>query len=106
MLCSDLFHLYPLQPSQNVPAAGNLAAYNKMSAAYFIVKFTNNKYDVSYASYYSSHLAYYMCTLKHFDWAALAGWWGEIIDGRIVAATAPLQADVRSHPLTFIVKHI
>ena len=36
--------------------------YNKMSAAYFIVKFTNNKYEVSSAAYmymyYSSHLAY------------------------------------------------
>ena len=41
------------QPSQNVPAAGNVAAYNKMSVNYFIVKFTNNKYEVSSAAYYT-----------------------------------------------------
>ena len=46
------------QPSRNVPAAGDFAAYNEMSAAYFIVKFTNNKYKVSSAAYYSSHLAW------------------------------------------------
>ena len=48
-----------MQPSQNVPAAGDFTGYNEMSAAYFIVKFTDNKYEVSSATYYSSHLVYY-----------------------------------------------
>ena len=45
------------QPSQNVPAAGVFAAYNEMSAAYFIVKFTTTP-------------AILPTTQKHFDWAA------------------------------------
>ena len=37
------WHNICIQPSQNVPAAGNFAAYNEMSAAYFTVKFTTVK---------------------------------------------------------------
>ena len=44
------------QPSLNLPAAGDFATSNEMSAAYFIVKLTNNKYEVSSAAYYSSLL--------------------------------------------------
>ena len=29
----------PIQPSQNVTAASDFTAYNKMSAAYFLIKF-------------------------------------------------------------------
>ena len=36
-------------------AAGDFATYNEMSAAYFIVKFTYNKYEDSSAAYYSRH---------------------------------------------------
>ena len=61
------------QPSQNVPAASNFAAYNEISAAYFTLKFINNKCKVSSgsncdqrpsasAAYYSSYLAYYSKT--------------------------------------------
>ena len=32
-------NMMPIQPSQNVPAASDFTAYNKMSAAYFILKF-------------------------------------------------------------------
>ena len=29
----------PIQPSQNAPAASDFTAYNKISAAYFLLKF-------------------------------------------------------------------
>ena len=35
------------QPSQNVPAAGNFAAYNKISAVYFALKLIENKDEFS-----------------------------------------------------------
>ena len=35
------------QPSQNVPAAGDFSAYNKISATYFPLKFIDNKDEVS-----------------------------------------------------------
>ena len=59
MMC---IYMVGIQPSQNVPAEGDFAANNEMSAAYFIVKFTNNKYEVPSAAYYSSHLACYSKT--------------------------------------------
>lgn len=39
-----------VQPSQNVPAAGDFASYNKISAAYFPLKFIDNKDEVSTSS--------------------------------------------------------
>lgn len=35
------------QPSQNVPAAGDFSAYQKISAAYFPLKFIEHKDEVS-----------------------------------------------------------
>ena len=39
-----------MQPSQKVLAAGNFAAYNKISATYFTLKFIDSKYGVSTTS--------------------------------------------------------
>ena len=57
---------YIVQPSQKVPAAGDFAAYNEMSAVYFIVKFTNNKLR---SLLLPTTPAILPTTQKHFDWA-------------------------------------
>ena len=56
------------QLSQNVPSAGDFDTYNEMSATHFIVKITNNKYEVSSAAYCSTHLAYYSKTFWMGCW--------------------------------------
>ena len=71
-----------LQPSQNVPAAGNFAAYNEISAAYFTLKFITNTRSlvVQIVTKGPQPLlptgtcitpAILPTTPKHFDWAAL-----------------------------------
>ena len=69
------------QPSQNVPAASNFAAYNEISAAYFTLKFINNKCKVwsLVVQIVTKGLqpllpvtpAILPTTPKHFDWAEL-----------------------------------
>ena len=67
-LTNQSAHRVLSQPSQNVPAAGYLAAYNKISAAYFtLVRLVFRKrlplLPITIASLPT--------TQKHFDWAAI-----------------------------------
>ena len=47
------------QPSQNVPAASHLAAYNEMSATYFCHFFPEALAALASAAYYYSQVAYH-----------------------------------------------
>ena len=53
-----------MQPSQNVPVAGHLAAYNVMSAAYFGRFLPKALAASASAAYYYSQLAYYSETFR------------------------------------------
>lgn len=68
-----------VQPSQNVPAAGTLAAFNEISAAYFTLVFrTRLSPDPPTMQIFCPLLlpitiASLPTTQKHFDWAGVIG---------------------------------
>ena len=55
-----------VQPSQNVPAAGHLAAYNEISAAYFTLVRLVFRTRLPLLPITIASLP---ATQKHFDWA-------------------------------------
>ena len=70
---TDIDPILLWQPSQNVPAAGNFATYNKISSSYFPLKFihlTTNTRSLPVPT--PANPAILPTTQRHFEWAALA----------------------------------
>ena len=58
----SIFIFTLVQPSQNVTAAGHLAAYDEISAAYYTLVRLAFRTRSASAAYYYSQLAYYSKT--------------------------------------------